>query len=313
MLTLAEHAKLVQNPVERGLVETIVLESAILDFLPMQNIAGNSFRYNLEATLPGVEFRAVNSAYAESTGTVNQKTESLTILGGDSDVDKALLAWGGNEVQERSIALRGKAKAMVIKFQDTFFNGDVAVDANSFDGLKKRLVNAQVIDAAANGMPVTGADDNARQSFLDQLDLLISRVPGCQALYMNSVIRGRVLSTLRRLNLVEKVNGGALDKINPAYRGIALLDAGQRADGTEILPQTETQGTSTVASSIYAVKYGRSKEDQGVTGLQTAPPSVVDLGELDSKPALRHRVEYYPGLAVFGGRGAARLRGVLAA
>jgi hypothetical protein len=42
-------------------------------------IAGNAYRYNEESTLQGVSFRAVNEAYPESTGTLNQKIETLAV------------------------------------------------------------------------------------------------------------------------------------------------------------------------------------------------------------------------------------------
>ena len=38
---------------------------------------------------------------------------------------------------------------------------------------------------------------------------------------------------------------------------------------------------------------------------------VDDLGQLQEKPAYRTRIEFYCGLATFGGKAAARLRGVL--
>jgi hypothetical protein len=52
------------------------------------------------------------------------------------------------------------------------------------------------------------------------------------------------------------------------YNGIPILDAGKKADGTPVIPQTETQGTATgTTSSIYAVHYSDTLEDQGVCGL----------------------------------------------
>ena len=138
-LTLAESAKYSQNDLQRGVIETFVIEANVLDRLPLLPIQGNAYAYNEELTLPGIEFRAVNSAYAESTGTINQKTESLVILGGDADVDTFMVKTRGNLNDLRAAATRGKVKAANFKFQDAFINGDVAVDANSFDGLKKRL------------------------------------------------------------------------------------------------------------------------------------------------------------------------------
>ncbi len=304
-LTLAESAKLSQDNLQRGVIETFVQESRVLDRIPLLPIQGNSYAYNEEATLPGVEFRAVNAAYAESTGTVNQRSERLVILGGDADVDTFIVQTRGNLNDQRALATRGKVKAASYKFQDGFINGDVAVDANSFDGLKKRLTGAQVITAGTNGLgPVAGAQD-----FLDQLDATIAAVAGGpDMLYMNRLIRMRILSAMRRLNInVEPVG----ERRDASYQGIPLVDIGTKADGTDIIPQTETQGTATNASSIYAVKFGRDESDQAVAGLTNGGVQVKDLGEIDAKPVFRTRIEFFCGLAVFGGRAAARLAGVL--
>jgi hypothetical protein len=310
-LTLAESAKLSQNALQRGVVETFVAESPVLDRLPLMPIEGNAYAYNEEATLPGVEFRAVNSAYAESTGTVNQRTESLVILGGDADVDTFIERTRGNLNEQRAIQTRGKVKAASYKFQDAFINGDTAVDANSFDGLKKRLTGAQVIAAATNGLgPVAGGHD-----FFDALDALIAAVQGgADALYMNAAIRARIRSSARRLGGWDAINEAITGKPVETYNGIPMLDIGTTAAGALIIPQTETQGTAAgTTSSIYAVKFGRGEADQAVSGLTNGGVQVKDLGELQSKPAYRTRIEFFCGLGVFGGQAAARLTGVLAA
>jgi hypothetical protein len=43
-------------------------------------------------------------------------------------------------------------------------------------------------------------------------------------------------------------------------------------------------------------------------GLKNGEMEVSDLGELQTKPALRTRLEWYAGMAIFHGRAAARLR-----
>jgi len=313
-VTLVEAAKLSQNDLQRGVVETFIQEGRILDRIPLLEIEGNAYAYNEEATLPGVEFRAVNAGYAESTGTVNQRTEGLVILGGDSDVDRFIQQTRSNLNNQRVTQDRMKVKAATYKFQDTFINGDTAVDANSFDGLKKRLTGAQVIDAATNGLAVVGADDNARHAFFDLLDALLAAA-GLSAgdngaLYMNSMILGKIRSAARRVGgwtMTRDDFGRSID----LYNGVAMLDIGKKADGSLIIPQTEVQGASSVASSIYAVRFGEDEGDQAVTGLTNGGIQVDDLGQLETKPALRTRIEFYCGLAVFGGKGAARLRGVL--
>jgi hypothetical protein len=306
-LTLAQAAVLSQNDLQRGVIETFVQESSVLDRIPFLSIQGNAYAYNEEGTLPGVEFRAVNSAYAESTGVVNQKTESLVILGGDADVDTFIVQTRGDLNDQRAVQEAMKVKAASYKYQDAFINGDTAVDANSFDGLKKRLTGAQIIDAGAAGLgPVTGGHD-----FFDALDTLIAAVAGGpDALYMNSAIRAKVMSSARRLGGADFLNEELTRKRVPTYNGIPLLDIGTKADGSAIIPLTEPSGDATPTndtSSIYAVKFGQGEGDQSVTGLTNGGVQVKDLGEIDSKPVYRTRIEFFTGLGVFGGKAAARL------
>lgn len=310
-LTLAQAAVLSENDLQRGVIETFVIESRVLDRLPLLPVEGNAYAYNEEGTLPGVEFRAVNSAYTESTGVINQKTESLVILGGDADVDTFIVQTRGNLNDQRAAQTRMKVKSAVYKFQDGFINGDVAVDANSFDGLKKRLTGAQVIAAATNGMSVLGTSDADRHAFLDKLDEAIAAVENPQVLYMNADIRAKLRSSARRLTMYDQTRdtfGRSIER----YNGIELVDIGTKSDGTtKIIPQTETQGSSSVASSIYIVGFGQDESDRGVTGLSNGGIQVKDLGEIDAKPVFRTRIEFFCGLALFGGKAAARLSGVL--
>lgn len=313
-VTLAQAALLSENDLQRGVIETFVQESPVLDRLPLMNIEGNAYAYNAEATLPGVAFRSVNEAYTESTGTVNQLTESLVILGGDADVDRFIVQTRGNLNDQRAIQTRMKVKAASYKFQDTFFNGDVSVDTKSFDGLKKRLTGAQVIDYGANGTGVN-ADDATRNSFFDALDDLVAHVPGLTAgngaIYANRLLIGKIKSAGRRVGGVDFFKEDTTGKRILAWNGIPILDPGANLAGTDILPLTETQGSSSLAGSIYAVKFGEGEEDGGVTGLTNGGVQVDDLGQLQEKPAYRTRIEFYCGLGVFSGKAAARLRGVL--
>ncbi|MGW6061689.1 MULTISPECIES: major capsid protein [unclassified Streptomyces] len=315
-LSLAESAKLSTTNLQRGVIETFVQESSILDRIPLLPIEGNAYAYNEEASLPGVAFRGVNEGYTESTGTVNQKSESLVILGGDADVDRFIVQTRGNLNDQRAVQTRMKVKAAAFKFQETFFNGDINTDAKSFDGLRKRLTGAQVISAGADGAPIVGDGVNDSHAFFDKLDELVATVPGLTsangAIYANRKVISKIKSAARRLGGYEMVNEALTGKWVPTYNGIPLLDPGTTAAGADILPQTETQGTAEDASSIYAVRFGQTEDDQAVTGLTNGGVMVDDLGQLETKPAYRTRIEFYCGLAVFGGRAAARLNGVLA-
>jgi hypothetical protein len=317
MLTLAEAAKLERDPLRQGVLETFEQETSFMSLVPFFDIEGSAYTYNEEDTLPGVEYRAVNSAYAESTGTVNPQSESIVIAGGEADVDTFIVKTQGRLNDQRAIQERLKVKAMGYQFQDGFINGDVAVDANAFDGLKKRLVGDQVITPTGNGINVLGADDEDRHLFLDQLDQLLGAVPGLSGrngvLIMNSRIRQLIASSARRLTIFTTTLDNLGNEIQ-RYRGIRMVDPGEDALGNDIVPQTEPDGADVEnTSSIYAVKFGRTPDDRGVTGLTNGGMQVEDLGKLQSKPAWRTRIEFFHGLGVFSGRAAARLRRVYAA
>ena len=313
-VTLPQAAVLSDDDLQRGIIEVFVQESPVLDRIPFLEIEGNAYAYNKEGSLPGVAFRGVNEAYVESTGTFVQATETLTILGGDADVDTFIVATRGNLNDQRAAQERLKVKAASYKFQDAFFNGDVTVEPKGFDGLKKRLVGSQVIDAGANGIPVVGSSQADQFAFFDQLDELLAAVPGLTAengaIYANRGIQAKVRSAGRRIGGVETVREDATGKRVLTWNGVAFLDPGLNPAGGIILPQTETVGTATDTSSIYAVRFGEDETDGGVTGLTNGGVKVKDLGELESKPAYRTRIEFFTGVATFGGKAAARLRGI---
>ncbi|MEI5102609.1 hypothetical protein RB200_33995 [Streptomyces sp. PmtG] len=250
----------------------------------------------------------MNEAYPESTGAVNRRIETLTILGGDADVDKFIVQTRGNLNDQRAIQTTMKVKAASIHFADQFFNGDAEVNPKGFDGLRKRLLGAQVLDAKELGPVANGYD------FFDALDALTAQVRGINgangALYMNAEIRAKIVSGFRRLGGGELLPSEIAGKRTAAWNGIPLLDAGQKLDGTDVLPLTTgTGGMQT--GDIYAVRFGSSEADAAVSGLTNGGIQVTDLGESHDKPVYRTRIDFYCGLALFGGKAAARLTGVL--
>jgi len=310
-LTLAQAASQATDQLQRGVMEVIATSGVVLDRLGFETIVGNSYKYWMEATLPGSEFRAVNSAYAESTGTTTSATESLVILGGDSDVDRFLQITRSNLLDQRATQTSMKAKSVQANFSTSFINGNTGTDANAFNGLKTRLSGAQVFSMGTNGAPIIGNGTTDPHVFMDALDNMISLVPDIDVLYCNSFVLSKYRSMARRLTIANQTVD-SLGRTVDLYNGVPLVDIGNKADGTPIIPQTETQGTSNIASSIYGVHFGSTLGDQGVVGIENGGMTVMDLGQLETKPVLRTRIEWFCGVALFGPKPAARLTGVLA-
>jgi hypothetical protein len=297
-LTLVEASKLYAgDPLRSAIIELYARSSDILQMLPFDDIQGNAYRYNREQTLPGIGFRGVNEAYTESTGILNPITEPLVIAGGDLDVDKFILDTMGEN--QRSVHEAMKVKALALKWTETFIKGDQATEPREFDGLQVRCTGNQLISA---GVTAGGAALS-----LAVLDKLIDQVNDPQYLIMNKTMRRR-LSAAARLTTVGGYITYTLDAFGrqvTRYNDLPILIADEDNEGNQILPFTEAaySGNST-ACSIYCVSFGEGK----LTGLQNGGIDVRDLGEIQTKPALRTRVEWYNGIAVFHGKSAARLQ-----
>ncbi len=119
-LSLVESAKLSQDMLQRGVIETILEDSPVLQSLPFLTVEGNSYRYNQENTLGGAAFFAVNGAWSEGTATFSEKTAKLAILGGDADVDNFVQRTRSNVTDQRAIQTQLKAKSVARKFEETF-------------------------------------------------------------------------------------------------------------------------------------------------------------------------------------------------
>jgi Phage capsid family len=297
-LTLVEAAKLSQDTLQRGVIETFARTSSVLELLPFMDIAGNAYAYNVEGALPGIGFRDVNEGYTESTGVINPASERLYIAGGDVDVDRFIIQTRSNINDVRAIHTEMKAKALALAITNQFFNGDQAVDPKGFDGLKKRLTGKQVIEAGTDGAPLT----------ITMLDELIDAVEGePDVIFCSKAMRREIKKVLQNHNGYSESSYDAFGRPVMTYGGIPIRVVETDQAGNEILGFNETQGTANDTASIYAVKFG---PEQYVSGLQNGGVSVRDLGELNEKPVFRTRIEWYVGMAVFHPRAAARLKGV---
>jgi hypothetical protein len=89
-LTKTEAAKLTQDLMVRGVIDTIVKDSQLFQMLPFLDVIGTAVVYNREATNPAAAFYDVGDTWTEGTPTFTQITAPLKIMGGDADIDRFL-------------------------------------------------------------------------------------------------------------------------------------------------------------------------------------------------------------------------------
>ncbi len=291
-LTLAEAAKLSNDLLLAGVIETIIKESPVLQALPFVEITGNGLTYNRENAAPTAGFYVVGDTWSEDTPTFTQVNTALTILGGDADVDNYLKATRSNIQDLEAAVIQLKAKAVRDKFEDTFVNGDTSVDAKSFDGLDKLTVAGQSVSMGTNGSVLT----------LDKLDEVIDKVKGGKPHLLLMSRRSR-----QKLGALSRATGsGLLVTDRNAFGMMAQYYDGIAIGVNDYISDAKTVGSSTDCSTVYAVQLGEG----GLVGL-TSPGGlqVERVGSLETKDASRTRVKWYVSVALFSTIKAAKLTG----
>ncbi len=291
-LTLTEAAKLSNDIILQGVIETIIQDSPILQVLPFIEITGNGLTYNRENAAPTAAFFDVGDTWTESTPTFTQITATLKIVGGDADIDNFLLTTRSNIQDMQSAVIGLKAKAVQTKFEDTFVNGDTAVDAKSFDGIDKLATGGQAISMGTNGATLTLAK-------LDELlDLIKAGRP--ELLLMSK-------RTRRGLNNLARSSGGFLETDRNEFGQMVQFYDGVPIGVSDYISDAKTVGSSTDCSTIYAMQMGEG----AVAGI-TAPGGLIveTVGSLETKDATRTRVKWYVSTALFNTLKLAKLIGV---
>ncbi len=306
MLTLAEASKLIQNPLQKGVVSTFAMTSPVLERLPFMDVAGNAYSYNVESSLPSVAFRDYNESYTESTGVVQKSTETLRIFGGTGKVDRALVKAQGKLNDLRAVQDTMRAKAIAALFTKNFFKGDNSSNSKAFDGLEARITGNQLLSAGT-----TAGGDALTLALLDEL---VDKVQGGpDVLFMNKFMRRKVNALMRAAGQATEVVSDAFGRQINAYAGIPIGVIENDESGNEILDFDEdcsgdTSSTTAAGTSIYAVKFG---VQEYVSGLQCGGVDVIDEGLVGVHYTTS--IEWLASFAIFNGKSVARLYGLKAA
>jgi hypothetical protein len=302
-MTLAEAAKLSNDMLLQGVVETIIKDSPVLQRLPFIEIVGNGLTYNQENTLPNIDFYDVGDTWTESTPTFTQVTANLKIMGGDADVDNFLKTTRSNIQDLQAAVIELKAKALRDKFDTTFIYGNSSTNAKEFDGLKK-LINTGTAGPQLIAMGATGATLT-----LDKLDQLIDAVKGGKPdmLLMSRRSRRKINTLIRAAGSILQNDRDQWGNFVQLWDGVPIGVNDYILDTHVVSGSVETATTGGTCSTIYAVQLGEG----ALCGL-TSPGHLQaePIGSLENKDATRTRVKWYVSLALFSAVKAAALIGV---
>lgn len=300
-VTLSEASKYTQNMVRRGVLETIIKDSAVLTKLPFIDVVGNAYKYLREATLPTASYFDPNEVWTEDTGTVTEHTAVLRILGGDADVDNFLKESRSNLNDLEGETIESKSKAVKHTFLNSFWYGDNDVNTKEFDGMHEILsgIAAQNIHV---GSGTTGAALDIKN--LDTLtDLILDGPPDC--IISPKAIRRRVAQFIRKQTNVNTTRD---------QYGVRFMEW----DGApwyidDFLTMTEALAsgafsakTGGATGSIFALRFGT----KDVLGFQLGGMRIIKIGQLESKDAKRTRIRWYVSIGLLRDFSAAIIDGV---
>ncbi|PQI11195.1 major capsid protein [Acinetobacter baumannii] len=291
-----EAEKLSNNQLVQGVVEEIIDRDDLFAILPFTQVNGKAYVYNREKTLGGANWLDPNEVIEEEGSTFDEVTAHLRILAGDVDVDKFLDSTMGDTNAQKAIQIKQKAKGVAREFHRTLARGDSKTNAKEFDGFDKLVTSTQIVDAGADGNPLT----------LTMLDELCDAVPnGADVI----VMRRGTIRAYRALLRATYGTDAVMQQLSNFGRPM-LTHNGIPIIMNDWIAGDEVKGTNSKTTSIYA---GRLNEVDGLHGLYgggNAGIVVEDIGTVQNKDATRTRIKWYCGLALKSTRSIAAIRGV---
>ena len=304
-VTLAESAKLSQNLLVAGVIENVITINRFYQLLPFAEIEGNALAYNRENALGDVQYAGVGGTVtAKAAATFTAVTSSLTTILGDAEVNGLIQATRSNINDQKAIQVASKAKSLGRKYQDGMINGDGTSD--SLQGLLSLVDVGQTITANAGA----GNGDVLSFAYLDQLiDLVTDKDGQVDYLLMHARTLRSYLALLRALggaSVSDVVTLPSGEQV-PAYRNIPIFR-------NDYIPITQTQGSSTACTTVFAGTLDDGSMSHGISGLTAANDAaglqVEEVGISESKDETITRVKWYCGLALYSLKGLAALKGI---
>lgn len=304
-LTLVEAAKIQQNPLIAGIIESIVTVNQFYQFMPFDQIIGNALNYSRENAIGGVAPIGIGGgsnvipAEAKTPATFTPVTTPLKALIGDALVDHFIETTMGTQNDQRSVQVASKAKGLGREYQRQLILGDSAANPLEFDGLNKLVPAAQVIEAASAELSF---------DYLDQLMSMVKAKDGAvDFLMMPDIALRKYRAMLRALggasvNEVKTMPDGTMLDM---YRGVPMM----RNDWVPVA----NGGGAVRTTDIYAGTFDDGSRKVGIAGLTSAIQSgifVSFVGEAENSNDTITRLRFYSSMAVFSELGIAKLNDV---
>lgn len=324
-VTLAESAKLTNDMLLSGVIESIHTVDRFFDVLPFTSIEGNALAYNREGLTVAatqdalVRFyssdsmqtepfahadddviggeAATNGITSKSATTFARITSTLTTIVGDAEVNGLIQATRSDFNDQRGVQVAAKAKAAGRRYRNTLINGDGTAD--TFVGLINLCAGGQTIPVADGGGALAFADlDALMDAVVDkdgEVDYMIMSAPALRNFFT-------LLRALGGAAIGETVTLPSGTQV-PSYRSVPIFrnDYVPNNLGGGVNETIIFAGTLDDGSGLHGIS--------GLTAMNAAGVQVENVGIHQYKDETITRVKWYCGLALYSELGLACLTG----
>lgn len=300
-VTLEEARKNVQDDLQMGVIDEFRKSNWILDHItfddavsPTGGGATPTYSYTRLKTQPTAQFRAINSEYTPSEVTKERHSVDIKVFGGAYQIDRVIANMGGI-VSEVELQQSQKIKAAQALFNDTFINGDEAVDTNAFDGLEKALAGSSteyntgdtVIDLSTSQL----VTDNF-QYFLDMLDEFLRGLDGEPSFIAgNTKLISKFRACARRAAMYQVTKSDWGTNVE-SYGNIPFVDLGAKPGTNDDVVKIDTaKGTTSLYVARLSMDGLHGVSFAGMAPVQTWLPDfttagAVKTGEVEMNAAI---------------------------
>ncbi|KMM44939.1 phage capsid protein [Cellulomonas sp. A375-1] len=329
-VTLAESKNNALQDYDPAVIDEFRKESVIADTLVFDDVVNPvgggttlDYGYRRLVTQPTAATRAINSEYTPQNVTTEKKSVTLAVLGGSFEVDRVVAGIGPAASGAVQLNLLQKVKAANTAFQDLVVNGDIATDANGFDGLDKALTGSSTETGTAAVTDWRDFDTDERAAFkaLDAIDEFLALLDGTPTVILgNAKALARVRAAARRAGMYTRnpvddlVGADGRPIVRETYGSVVFADPGAKA-GTNnpiipIVTRTVASVSTTGLTDLYAYRVGLD----GFHGVSTIGGRIVQtwLPDFSAAGAVKKgEVEFGPAaVALKATKAAAVLRNI---
>lgn len=299
-VTLAEARKNVQDDLQMGVIDEFRKSNWILDHItfddavsPTGGGATPTYSYTRLKTQPTAQFREINTEYTPHEVTKERHSVDIKVFGGSYQIDRVIANMGGI-VGEVELQQAQKIKAAQALFNDTFVNGDSAVDSKAFDGLDKALTGSSTEYNAAGTIDLSTSQlvtDNY-QYFLDMLDEFLSALDGTPSFIAgNTKLIAKLRACARRAAMYQTTKSDWGTQVEQ-YGNIPFVDLGAKpGTNDDVVGVDATKGTTSLYVARLAMDGLHGVSYAGMAPVRTWLPDfttagAVKTGEVEMNAAI---------------------------